>query len=137
MFVLLRTPSCANYWVYFHKIGRDGASPGPPTGDAHISCGNIFIFCYTICIFGVVPVGARFKQFALRTATARLKPVYARFMRDVEGAVPYGCGRAMHAPTKAFNADVRCTPRWNAFNLILYGMMIGHLYNSSNDVEFG
>ncbi len=31
------------------------AHPDPPPGDAHISCGNIFIFCYTICIFGVVP----------------------------------------------------------------------------------
>ena len=28
-------------------------------------------------------VGARFKQFAARTATARLKPINARFMRDV------------------------------------------------------
>ena len=43
LFVLLRTSPRANYWVYFHKIGRDGAS-GPPPGDAHIFCGNIFIF---------------------------------------------------------------------------------------------
>ena len=72
------------------------------------------------------PYGLYIRGDACRggSRTARFKPVYARFMRDVEGAVPYQCGRAMHAPTKAFN-------------LILYGMMIGHLYNSSNDVEFG
>ena len=63
------------------------AHPRTPHRGMRIFPAEIFsFFCYTVCIFGVVPVGAVHEP-----------PVSNPFSFVL-------CGRAMHAPTKAFNS---------------------------------
>ena len=98
LFVLLRTSPRANYWVYFHKIGRDGAS-GPPTGGCAYFLRKYFHFFVIRSVYsGPSPTNADVRCTPLRS-------VYSGWC--CRGGFHI---RPFQTHLRSFYADVRCTP---------------------------